>query len=129
MDFAARLEQAVDYAVAFLTLKAPNIYFQSTNNLRQSIRKAQNPETMRWEILIGGELAPYAVYTNEEWISPKWKGKPNPNQGWVQAAFEEMANVLSAVMSGTITQENIQTFTNDLNERTAIFMAAPTEGI
>lgn len=32
-------------------------------------------------------IAPYIPYTNEPWISPKWKGKKNPNQGWFNEKF------------------------------------------
>ena len=31
--------------------------------------------------------APYTVYTNEAWISPKWNGKQNPNEMWIQDAY------------------------------------------
>lgn len=33
-------------------------------------------------IYIDEEIAPYVFYTNEPWISPKWHGKKNPNEGW-----------------------------------------------
>ena len=27
-------------------------------------------------------IAPYMVYTNEPWLSEKWRGKQNPNEHW-----------------------------------------------
>lgn len=27
-------------------------------------------------------ISPYIPYTNEPWVSPKWKGKKNPNLYW-----------------------------------------------
>ena len=27
-------------------------------------------------------IAPYVPYTNEPWLSDKWNGKQNPNEGW-----------------------------------------------
>ena len=34
--------------------------------------------------------APYTPFTNEEWISPKWNGRKNPNQDWWNKAIEEI---------------------------------------
>jgi len=34
-------------------------------------------------IIIGNSELDYATYTNEVWISPKWNGKQNPNEGWI----------------------------------------------
>jgi hypothetical protein len=31
----------------------------------------------------GGKTIDYAPYTNEPWLSPRWNGKSNPNQGWI----------------------------------------------
>lgn len=32
------------------------------------------------EIRVDARIAPYAVYTNEPWVSPRWHGKKNPNK-------------------------------------------------
>jgi hypothetical protein len=102
MNYQARLEQATDYLVAHLKLRAPKETWNLTNN---GIRKAWNPSASTWEIVIGGEPAPYAVYTNEPWISEKWHGAINPHQGWIQMAVEEAKPMLIAIMSGAISQE------------------------
>lgn len=104
MDLQARYEAAADYLVVFLTLKAPNIFWMSTGNLRSSIRKAWNPELGHWQVVIGGEVAPYAIYTNEPWISPKWNGKENPNLYWVERALEEARTMLSMIVSGEVSE-------------------------
>lgn len=41
----------------------------------------------------------YTVYTNEVWISPKWKGKSNPNEGWINIAFDEIRRYLNEKFS------------------------------
>jgi len=103
LSYEQRLEQAADYLIVVLTLRCPNIFFRGSNVLRSTIRKAwENGKTL---IVIGGEIAPYAVYTNEPWLSPKWNGKENPNLYWIQSAIEEARPVLVAMLSGTISQE------------------------
>jgi cell wall-associated NlpC family hydrolase len=42
-------------------------------------------------IIIGNDELNYAPYTNEAWVSPRWNGKINPNQGWIDT------NVIQAV--------------------------------
>lgn len=40
------------------------------------------------EIYVDGDgedgIAYYMPFTNEPWISPKWNGRKNPNEGWWQ---------------------------------------------
>ena len=47
---------------------------------------------------IGGEPAPYATYTNEPWISEKWNGKQNPNQGWIQNGISSALPTLQSIL-------------------------------
>lgn len=56
----------------------------------------------QWYVLIGGEIAPYAVFTNEPWT----RGK-NPNEGWIERTIEECLPMIQQIMSGTITQEEV----------------------
>lgn len=57
---------------------APNIKRQSTNALRNSINVVGD------SVVIGGGIVDYAPYTTYAWVSPRWKGAKNPNEGWVQ---------------------------------------------
>lgn len=34
------------------------------------------------KIYVDEDIAPYMPFTNEPWISPRWNGKQNPNEGW-----------------------------------------------
>lgn len=36
------------------------------------------------KVYIDEDIAPYMQYTNEQWLSSRWHGKQNPNQGWWQ---------------------------------------------
>lgn len=53
-------------------------------------------------IKIGGDLAPYAVYTNEKWVAPRWHGKVNPNEHWIDKAVKEIAIDFSAMLGGEL---------------------------
>lgn len=44
--------------------------------------------------------APYMVYTNEPWISDRWKGKKNPNEKWWEKAIERAVQIASAEIGG-----------------------------
>lgn len=53
-------------------------------------------------VYIDTNIAPYVPYTNELWISPKWKGKKNPNQGWWDVFAIEFINRLNERLKGEI---------------------------
>ena len=102
ISYKARLEQAVDYLVIWLKIRAPK---KSGNLSINAIKKVWNSMLQTWDIVIGGELAPYAVFTNEVWIN---RPGVNPNQGWIQQTCIEAKPVLQAILSGTMTQDDIE---------------------
>lgn len=48
------------------------------------------------------EIAPYVPYTNEPWISTRWHGKKNPNEGWWDRFVMEFAKQLANKLKGVI---------------------------
>ena len=85
---------------AYVTLKraAP----VRKGDLRESVvlRKKNANE---YRIYIGGDLAPYAVYTNEQWVAPSW-GKHrfrNPNYHWIDNAVTGIVGRISHKLNGT----------------------------
>ena len=52
------------------------------------------------EIYIEDNIAPYVVYTNERWVSSKWKGHKNPNEGWVQKGANRVALYITKTLNG-----------------------------
>lgn len=50
-------------------------------------------------IYVDEAIAPYMPFTNEEWISPRWNGKKNPNEAWWQTTVEDM--LLPAIVGYT----------------------------
>ena len=47
-------------------------------------------------------IAPYMPYTNEKWISPRWNGKPNPNENWWNNASEFVINYIASRLGGKL---------------------------
>lgn len=87
---------------------------KDTGNLSINAIKSVYEDGM-WQVVIGGELAPYAVYTNETWISEKWKGAQNPNEGWIQNAIEVVRPAIIGIFEGTYTEEEIVQYQEQLD--------------
>lgn len=47
-------------------------------------------------------VAPYMPFTNEPWISPRWNGKKNPNEGWWEEAVEYILNFVAEKIKGKV---------------------------
>lgn len=73
-------------------------------NLRYNATNMEPTGDTSWEIYVSGDgeqgIAPYAPYTNEPWIAPRWNGKKNPNEGWwdrfVDFVVKDVAKTLGA---------------------------------
>ena len=74
----------------------------STGNMRfnASSCRVVSPDTV--EVKVDAAIAPYVVYTNEPWTSPKWNGRQNPNEGWFEKATLEFARYLASAMGGKL---------------------------
>ena len=107
------------YNVLVMALKSVCPY--RTGNLeRNGIRVQIDNGTMC--VVVGHEtsklLGEYAVYTNEPWISPKWGGKQNPNQGWIERGIEKALPLIRQVYSG-MTIDDFNDLMDDLQKQTA----------
>lgn len=75
-----------------------------TGNMRyNATRYVQYSDAV--EIRVDARTAPYAVYTNEPWRSPRWHGKKNPNEGWVEGGVELIAMYLAQSLGGRVIKE------------------------
>lgn len=71
-----------------------------TGNLAiNSIRIVEN------SVVIGGEIADYAIYTNEPWTN---KSAKNPNEGWVKKAIAEATPLIQRALSGKATSKDVK---------------------
>lgn len=53
-------------------------------------------------IYIDTNIAPYVPYTNEPWISDRWHGKQNPNEGWWDKFAQEFIKKFNTKLRGKI---------------------------
>lgn len=88
------IREACNILKLVLQARAP---YDTGNLALNSIRIVQN------SVVIGGEIADYAIYTNEPWS----KGK-NPNEGWVQKAIQEAAPLIQSVLSGKAKMSDVR---------------------
>lgn len=73
-----------------------------TGNLRNNGIRLVQTGANEYTISIGGTYAPYAVYTNEVWIAPRWKGKPNPNEHWIDKGVEDVVDEICKLTGGRL---------------------------
>lgn len=76
-----------------------------TGNLRFNAIEIKFINNTTVEIKVNEEIAPYMVYTNEKWISPKWNGRKNPNEQWWNNVIEEFVSELQAELGATVVKE------------------------
>ena len=53
-------------------------------------------------LYVDESIAPYMPYTNEPWLSTRWNGKRNPNEGWFDRAADSIAQMLSDLVKGDV---------------------------
>lgn len=92
---------ALEYLKVSLQLSAP---FDTGNLMLNGIRIDLNQQA----IIIGGEIADYAVYTNEPWIDEKWNGRSNPNEGWIQKGVQQAQQGIFNIFGGVYSQQEIE---------------------
>lgn len=85
-------------ACQYLKLVFVNFAPKDTWNLALNAIRLVQVSDLSFQIIIGGEIANYAIYTNEPWIDDK-----NPNEGWVERAIAYATPGIKNIMDGTIT--------------------------
>lgn len=93
-DFKAACELAVE---EFRRL-AP----YDTGNLARNAIRIEFTTPDECHIYVDEVIAPYMPFTNEPWISPRWRGKQNPNEGWWQAACELITGIMQELLGGEL---------------------------
>lgn len=99
MNKRQQVELAIKDTIAFARYLIPI----DTGNLRYNSFKIEHKSKNTWVVYIDEKVAPYAPYVNEKWISPKWNGKQNPNEGFWKEVFIMLADMISAATNGKIT--------------------------
>lgn len=94
----ARIMQAVLSAFNAFQATAPI----HTGNLRYNATRLESKGNGEWVIKVDGKIAPYNIYTNEPWVSPRWRGKSNPNEGWIDDGAYLVAAIIAQSLGGTL---------------------------
>lgn len=115
-SIADKIKLACDNLCIILKAEAP----YDTGHLAINSIRVIETEPGEYHVAIGGEIAPYAKYTQEAWT----RGK-NPNEGWINRGIEKALPLIKRIMSGAITEEQvnkymrIKGYTKDLEEKQA----------
>lgn len=96
-----QIELAFMNAVRRLRWYAP----YSTGNLRYNAIRYRWEDSNTFVIYVDESIAPYMPYTNEVWLSPRWKGRSNPNERWWQETVQIIAEEMAIELKGVLTVE------------------------
>ncbi len=94
-EFQAYVPNPKTRGVAYYINKYGNRQKGSTGNMAFNASKIEYPYKGVCVIYVDNKIAPYVPYTNEKWISPKWKGHKNPNEGWFERATIIVTNSIA----------------------------------
>ncbi len=76
-----------------------------TGTLRDSI-KVEKTGKNEYQIKICSPLIDYVVYTNEKWVAPRWKGRENPNEKWIDKAVDFVVSLIASLLDGEISYDH-----------------------
>lgn len=76
-----------------------------TGNMRYNATSYKSTGELTCRFFVDGVIAPYAGITNGPWLSPRWHGLKNPNEGWVQGGVELIAMYLAQSLGGRVIKE------------------------
>lgn len=79
-----------------------NIAPYDTGNLSQNAVKIEFPSPDVCIIYVDESIAPYMPFTTRPWVSPRWNGKKNPNEGWWQVAGESVVKSIARQARGEV---------------------------
>ena len=79
---------------------------KDTGNLAYNAVLVRYEDSNTVKLYVNEVIAPYMPYTNEPWISPRWGGKKNPNEGWFDRAAEALAQRIATMCGGTLQRKD-----------------------
>lgn len=102
----ADLKVAAEFLKSCLQAYAP----YDTGNLALNSIRIMYDSNGEIFVAVGGEIAPYAVYTNEKWASSKWNGKSNPNERWIDNAIDEAIPLIKQYLTKELSQKDFDQY-------------------
>ena len=101
----AQIKRALElfriYAPRRPNIKLKHPERRTTDNLKRNAIKLEMIDG-GFKIFVDENIAPYMPYTNEKWISPKWKGAQNPNEQWWNEEIQNLIYWLAYALGGTL---------------------------
>lgn len=94
-------QQAVDIAISIVEEMRSEYVPRKTGNMAY-MALGYEIQNGILTIYVNEDIAPYVPYTNEPWISPKWNGKTNPNEGWFDRFAAEFAKRFANRLRGKL---------------------------
>lgn len=96
-DFAAACELAYEQLIEL----AP----YDTGNLALNAIQIEFISPTECKIHVDEKIAPYMPFTNENWVSPRWKGAKNPNENWWNRACEFIMGIIADLLGGELRKQ------------------------
>lgn len=93
---------------------------KDTGNLSMNAIRVEYPSPDVCEIYVDESIAPYMPFTELPWISPKWNGKSNPNEGW----FENAAGLIYLTLKIELTGARYLDYGNEEDNKLGEELAA-----
>ena len=94
-------QEIVDAVVSVVETLRKELVPYDTGNMALNALRYEIKDDMI-DISVDPDIAPYVPYTNEPWLSDRWNGKPNPNEGWWQRFADEFAKRLATKLRGEL---------------------------
>ena len=89
---------AADFAHGYVRARTP----YRTGNLARNATRREMPSDSEARIYVDGNIAPYIPYVNEPWLSLRWGGKKNPNEGYWNNTAEALVYELAEYVGGEV---------------------------
>ena len=94
-------QQIIDAVISVVESLRTELVPYDTGNMAFNALKYEIRDDMI-DISVDPNIAPYVPYTNEPWLSEKWHGKKNPNEGWWRRFADEFAKRLATNLKGEL---------------------------
>lgn len=108
-----KLGLATQYLLQQLKLNAPKDTWNLTENGIRMVQIQPN----HWQIIIGGESAPYGVYTNERHNIARGVYAGRDNYHWINDTVDSCISYIQSIMGGTVTLDDVANSIKDTNNK------------
>lgn len=101
-QFQSACQRAFKYVQRRIVPNPKTRYITSTGNMALNAFKIEFLDDTTCRVWVDKDIAPYVVYTDEPWTSPRWHGKKNPNEGWWDRAVEVFVSKIAQYLHGDV---------------------------